>query len=202
MVKINRIYTRTGDDGSTGLVGGDRVPKDSLRVEAYGEVDELNAALGIARTCAEKGLKTENAEKFRTKGAQLLEQISLLQNELFDLGAELATPPGKEWPTMATISASQVERLEHWIDDHTKDIPELRSFVLPGGTDLNASLHLARTICRRAERRVLTLSRHEKVSALALTYLNRLSDLLFAMARAESHRTGTAEYLWEPGRKG
>jgi cob(I)alamin adenosyltransferase len=202
MVKINRIYTRTGDDGSTGLVGGDRVPKDSLRVEAYGEVDELNAALGIARTCAEKALKNQQADKPCAKGAQLLEQIALLQNELFDLGAELATPPGKEWPTMVTISASQIERLEHWIDDHTKDIPELRSFVLPGGTDLNASLHLARTICRRAERRVLTLSRHEKVSALALTYLNRLSDLLFAMARAESHRTGASEYLWEPGRKG
>jgi cob(I)alamin adenosyltransferase len=199
MVKINRIYTRTGDDGSTGLVGGERVAKDSLRVEAYGEVDELNSALGVARTLAEKILVSEKNNPEDTKLKQLLEQIASLQNELFDLGAELATPPGKEWPTMKVISGGHIERLESWIDEHTKNIPELRSFVLPGGTELNAALHLARTICRRAERRVLTLSRQEKVSAHALTYLNRLSDLLFAMARAESHRAGSPEYLWKPG---
>jgi len=201
MVKINRIYTRTGDDGSTGLVGGARVQKDAGRVEAYGEIDELNAALGTARTVLEKSLESSDKQSApsKTKGEQLLQQLALLQNELFDLGAELATPPGKEWPTMAKISAIYSERMEEWIDDHSAGIPELKSFVLPGGTELNAALHVARTICRRAERRVLTFSRSEAVSPQVLTYLNRLSDLLFAMARAESHRMGTPEYLWKPG---
>ena len=189
MVKINKIYTRTGDDGSTGLVGGQRVAKDSIRVHAYGDVDELNSVLGWARTITEKN-----------KSKKLLDMLATLQNELFDLGAELATPAGAEWPGMQKMPVSKAQRMEAWIDDLLTGIPELRSFVLPGGTELNASLHLARTVCRRAERNVLALSRSEQVSPAAIIYLNRLSDLLFAMARYESHHSGTPEYLWVPAK--
>ena len=189
MVKINRVYTRTGDDGSTGLVGGDRVLKDSARVEAYGEVDELNAQLGVARTEAD-----------RVQSKRILEMLAIIQNELFDLGAELATLPGREWPTMSHASAEQSTRMERWIDELTAGLPELKSFVLPGGTALNGALHVARAVCRRAERRVLSMSRAESVNPEALKYLNRLSDLLFAMARSESARAGAPEYLWQPGK--
>lgn len=189
MVKINKIYTRTGDDGTTGLVGGARVSKDSERVEAYGEIDELNAYLGVCRTLAEREC---------SKNASLLAQI---QNTLFDLGSELATPAGQTWEGMITVHGDHVQQLERWIDQLTADLPELRSFVLPGGNDLNGYLHIARTICRRAERRILRLQRSEDVSKEVIAYVNRLSDLLFAMARSESARIGTPEYLWQPGAK-
>lgn len=187
MVKINKIYTRTGDKGDTGLVGGKRVPKDSLRVEAYGEVDELNSFLGLARTYAEQEKRTP-----------LPEILAQLQNELFDLGAELASPGDLTSPKKISVGADQITRLESHIDELMKGIPELRSFVLPGGTPLNAVLHIGRTVCRRAERRVLALSRQEQVAEHAIIYLNRLSDLLFAMARFESHRSQCPEYLWVP----
>ena len=190
MVKINKIYTRTGDTGETGLVGGVRIAKDSLRVEAYGDVDELNSHLGACRTLASSAQRSALTDK--------LEQI---QNELFDMGAELATPPEKPWPGMVSIASDQVTRLEQWIDQLTENMPELRSFVLPGGTELNSALHLARTVCRRAERTIVKLSRNEIVSKDLVAYINRLSDLLFAMARFESHAAGTAEYLWTPGKK-
>ncbi|MBN8550776.1 MAG: cob(I)yrinic acid a,c-diamide adenosyltransferase [Deltaproteobacteria bacterium] len=189
MVKINKIYTRQGDDGTTGLVGGARVTKDSMRVESYGEVDELNSVLGWARTLSE-----------RDKAQTLVEQLTSIQNDLFDIGSELATAPGSEWPGMITIGDRHTAQLEKWIDSLMEGIPELRSFVLPGGTELNAALHVCRTVCRRAERCVLRLSRTEQVSPHVIIYLNRLSDLLFAMARYESHRTGKPEYLWVPGK--
>lgn len=188
MVKINRIYTRTGDDGTTGLVGGERVAKNSLRVSAYGDVDELNSILGLARTRAQAVGRVELEQKLET-----------IQNELFDLGAELACAPGMDLSKMPTISADQGARLESWIDQFTDGIPELRSFVLPGGTELNGFLHLARAVCRRAERTAITLHQHEPVSEPVRVYLNRLSDLLFAMARFESHAANVPEYLWKPG---
>ena len=188
MVRINRIYTRTGDDGSTGLVGGQRVPKNCLRVAAYGEVDELNSFLGHARTLAQRSSRSSLEGKLET-----------IQNELFDLGAELASAPGADLSGMPTVSPEQVARLESWIDELCEGMPELRSFVLPGGTDLNAALHVAGTVCRRAERAVLTLHLQETVSEVVRAYLNRLSDLLFAMARFESHAAGVPEYLWKPG---
>jgi cob(I)alamin adenosyltransferase len=188
MVKINRIYTRTGDDGMTGLVGGARVPKDSLRVEAYGAVDELNSFLGMTRTVAEP------------ESTRLARMCAWLQNVLFDIGAQLATPPGEGWEGMKVIEPVHTSRVERWIDELTTGIPELRSFVLPGGTALNAWLHLARTSCRRAEREVLRLSRNEEVPPEILKFLNRLSDLLFAMSRSASHEAGVPEYLWVPGK--
>lgn len=190
MVKISRIYTRTGDDGTTGLVGGKRIAKDAPRVEAYGDVDELNSHLGLIRTVCEE----QKIEK-------LVAIVSQIQNELFDLGSELATPPGEKWEGMITVQESHSKQLESWIDELTAGIPELRSFVLPGGTQLNSFMHIARTVCRRAERSVLKLAREEDVSKDAKMYLNRLSDLLFAMARYESHRAKKPEYLWVPGKK-
>jgi cob(I)alamin adenosyltransferase len=190
MVKINRIYTKTGDDGTTGLVGGERVAKDSLKVASYGEVDELNCQLGYARTLA------------LASGSDILaSRLAVIQNELFDLGSQLAAPPGEIRDGMPQIDASHVTQLEKWIDEMMEGIPELRSFVLPGGTPLNSVLHIARAVCRRVERSVLALSRQEGVSPFNITYLNRLSDLLFAMARYESHRTATPEFLWAPGKK-
>jgi cob(I)alamin adenosyltransferase len=179
MVYLSRIYTKTGDDGTTALGDGRRVPKDHPRVAAYGSVDELNAALGLA-------LAVQPARPH----AVLLRSI---QNDLFDLGADLCVP---EAAPALRVQAAQVERLERAIDAINAGLKPLRSFVLPGGSPLAAWLHLARTVCRRAEREVVTLARQEKVNPQAAIYLNRLSDLLFVMARAASRGR---EPLWVPG---
>ena len=189
MVKINKIYTRTGDSGTTALVGGARIEKNSPRVCAYGEVDELNSYIGWARTLAENKAVDNIAAK-----------LAQIQNELFDLGSELATPAGASWDGMHTMQQSHVDKLEAWIDELCTGMPELRSFVLPGGTELNSVLHVARTVCRRAERAAIQLKQTEPVSVHVAVYLNRLSDLLFAMARFESQRAKVPEYLWAPGR--
>ena len=191
MVKINRIYTRTGDDGTTGLVGGARIPKDAQRVRAYGAVDEAMAHVGMCRTVSE-GLEL----------ALLTERLTIIQHELFDIGSQLATPPGTEFPGLPTTTPGQVTRLEGWIDDFNSDLPELRSFVLPGGSILNATLHIARTVCRRAEQEVVALSHQESVSQEVRIYINRLSDLLFVMSRYAALKEGKPEYLWVPGKGG
>lgn len=188
MVKLTKIYTCTGDDGSTGLVGGARVKKSSLKVCAYGDVDELNAHLGACRTLA-MDLTNKNIGDMLTR----------IQNELFDIGAELATPADAHWAGMLKAGPEHVSRLEGWIDILNAPLPTLSSFILPGGSTLNAQLHIARTVCRRAERSVLTLHEHEPVSADILRYINRLSDLLFVMARAVIVSEGLPEYLWAPG---
>lgn len=188
MVKLNKIYTRTGDDGSTGLVGGGRVPKNSPRVCAYGDLDELNAQIGLCYTVASAEQKNVLAEK-----------LLRIENELFDLGAELATPPGQEWPTMTKMSSQDIVRLEQWIDELNTPLEELRSFVLPGGSVLNAQLHIARAVCRRTERTVLDLKEVEYVSDEVLHYINRLSDLLFVMSRHALHLDEKPEILWVPG---
>jgi cob(I)alamin adenosyltransferase len=188
MVKLNRIYTRTGDDGTTGLVGGKRTKKNALRVIAYGEIDETNAHIGAAWTIAVQVNRAAIADKLR-----------IIENELFDIGAELATPPDGGWEGMVKTGPENVDRLERWIDELNGQLPELRSFVLPGGTALNAQLHVARTVCRRAERSIVTLSEAEPVSADILHYVNRLSDLLFVMSRFESLKSGCSENLWVPG---
>lgn len=189
-IALNRIYTRGGDRGETGLVGGQRVPKDDLRIEAYGTVDELNAFLGLAGvTCAEA------AEPRLAKLAAILRRV---QHELFNLGSILATKPEDVHPRQARVTDAEVAQLEHEIDAMNAELKPLRSFVLPGGTRLNAELHVARTVCRRAERALVTLARREEVPPEAVRYLNRLSDALFVWSRWASHVQGVAEVLWEP----
>ena len=188
MVTLNRIYTRTGDAGATRLADGRKVSKADLRVEAYGAVDETNACLGLAR--------------LHTAGADALDgSLARIQNELFDLGADLATPAkrGETDGQVLRVSEAQVARLESEIDALNAALPELKSFVLPGGTAAAAALHLARTVCRRAERAAVRLAEAgEAVSPAALKYLNRLSDLLFVAARFANDR-GAAEVFWDSG---
>lgn len=190
-IRITRVYTRRGDQGETDLVGGTRVPKDGARIAAYGTVDELNAAIGVARaTNAAAGAR-------RGAGAELDGILRRLQNELFDLGAELATPPAGFRAGMFRVGATEVTALEATLDRCQRDLAPLRSFVLPGGGPVSALLHVARTICRRAEREILALMRHEDLGSWPLAYLNRLSDLLFVLSRWIGHHRGEQEYLWE-----
>src|SRR5581483_2435468 len=187
MVVLNRIYTRTGDDGTTALGSGERRPKYDLRVAAYGTVDETNAAIGVARL---------HLASFPALDAML----GLIQNDLFDLGADLSVPQREGKAERLRVAASQVERLERDIDTLNADLAPLTSFVLPGGTSGAAHLHLARTICRRAERIMVELASQpgEPVTAAAIQYINRLSDFLFVASRAANHN-GVGDVLWVPG---
>ena len=186
MPRLTRIYTKTGDEGMTGLGGGQRVPKDSLRVTAYGTVDELNSEIGVAISA---GL----CERLTT-------ELALVQNQLFDLGADLATPATSQARhPVPTVEARHIERLERLIDEFNEVVGPLTNFLLPGGSAGAAHLHVARTVCRRAERAATTLAREEAIGATILPYLNRLSDALFVMARYENHERGVTEPLWEPG---
>ena len=193
MVRLNKIYTRTGDDGTTGLGSGERRRKDDLRVETYGTIDETKAAIGLAR------LSTQDSEAF----AALDKMLARIQNDLFDLGADLSTPvkPGEAKDANALkIDAHQVERLEAEIDALNADLAPLKSFVLPGGTAAAANLHLARTVCRRAERLMVALSRveGEVVDPVGARYVNRLSDFLFVASR-HANADGAGDVLWVPG---
>jgi len=181
-----KIYTRTGDDGTTGLLGPGRVAKSAPRVEAYGAVDELNAVLGTVRTL-------DGATTYAT-------ELEAIQSALFDVGAELATVGGARGTVVARVSGASIETLEAWIDRLEADLPALRNFILPGGAPLSAQFHLARTVCRRAERRVVALAATEDVGADVLRYLNRLADLLFVMARHANHRAGVADVEWRASR--
>lgn len=192
-ISITRVYTRTGDKGETGLVGGKRVAKDSPRIVAYGTVDELNAIVGLARTFNEERLAEGEHHRW------LDEVLRKIQNELFDLGSELATPPDAEYEGMFKMGEEQVTALEHLMDHCQKDLEPLRSFTLPGGGRINAFLHQARTVCRRAERELLRLSRAEPVSEWGLRYLNRLSDAFFVLGRWVAKHMGEKEYVWERG---
>jgi len=178
--RLSKIYTRTGDTGTTGLGDGTRVPKDHQRVEAFGTVDELNALIGLLRTA---GLPTEWDHR-----------LNEIQHALFDVGGELCIP-GRE-----SIRAEQVSALESWLDQLNADLAPLKEFILPGGTSGAAWAHLARTVCRRAERRTFTLARNEPVNPETLRYLNRLSDLLFVLARAVNRHAGAGDVLWQPDR--
>jgi cob(I)alamin adenosyltransferase len=191
-IRINRVYTRTGDDGGTALVDGSRVPKDSPRVGCYGAIDELNSVLGLARSF--------NAASPPGAARDRIEEIlQRLQNELFDLGSELATPPAGEYEGMFKVSSADVEALEKTIDACQEHLEPLKSFVLPGGGPVSSFLHLARTTCRRAERDILRLSREEDVGEFVLPYVNRLSDLLFVLSRWVAVKSGETELLWERG---
>jgi cob(I)alamin adenosyltransferase len=192
-IRITRVYTRTGDRGDTALVGGRRVPKDSPRIEAYGTVDELNAVIGLARVFNAEHLRRGKAHR------RLDEVLRRIQNELFDLGSELATPADAAYEGMFRVSQQEVTALERIMDECQKDLTPLKSFVLPGGGRVGGFLHQARTVCRRAERHVLALSRVEPIGEWPLAYVNRLSDLLFVLSRWAGKHLGETEYLWGRG---
>ncbi len=180
-----KIYTRTGDAGETGLFGGGRVPKDHVRVQAYGDVDELNSAIGVARATVPNQLFDE--------------QLEAIQRDLFALGGQLATPdPGKVQGALekAELTEARVAKFERIMDEAERELPELRAFVLPAGTPKAAALHLARTVCRRAERSVVSLAQQSELPDLFVRYLNRLSDLLFTLARLANHREGKGDVTW------
>jgi cob(I)alamin adenosyltransferase len=191
-MRITRVYTRTGDRGTTRLVGGKEVDKDHVRIESYGAVDELNTILGLARTF---NLRSEAspAEVERLDG-----MLKRIQNDLFNVGSDLATPPADRWPGMYRVGEEDVARMEAWIDELNADLGPLKEFVLPGGGPVNGFLHQARTVCRRAERRIVSLLRVEpEVGDGCMKYLNRLSDFLFVASRWAAKALGEPEYLWE-----
>ena len=193
MVKLNKIYTRTGDDGSTGLTDGSRVPKHSSRPQAYGSVDELNSSLGLVYFCLNK----DNSNPLSVEIKDLIKEI---QNDLFDLGADLSTPISKskqKYPPLR-IKKSQIDKLERRIDHYNADLTALNSFILPGGSEASSLLHVSRTIARRAERDTSLLSSEEEINMKSLTYLNRLSDLLFVLCRV-LNENGLRDILWIPG---
>jgi cob(I)alamin adenosyltransferase len=181
-----KIYTRTGDTGETGLLGGDRVAKDHPRVAAFGALDELNAAVGWAAA--------------NVANAEIRGWLGLLQHDLFAIGAVLATPPPQEGGSapkrVPPVPEGRIAEMESWMDGADRELPTLRHFVLPGGARGGAALHLARTVCRRAERAVVRLSAADPVEGSVLAYLNRLSDLLFTLARLENHRAGIIDVEW------
>ncbi len=191
-IALNRIYTRLGDAGETSLAGGQRVAKDSIRIEAYGTVDELNAIVGLA------GVSCQEQSGQDARMGLLAAIIRRVQHELFNLGSILATKPENVHPRQARITTAEIEQLEQAIDAMNEDLPPLRSFVLPGGTRLNAELHLARTVCRRAERLVVALAREEEIPAEAVQYLNRLSDAIFVWSRWANFVLHVPELLWDP----
>ena len=193
-IRLTRIYTRTGDKGLTALVGGARVPKESGRLEAYGTIDELNSIVGIVRTYL-----PEYRERFGAEFTWYAEMLRRIQNELFDVGSELATPDDTEYAGMHRMGDGEIKLLEQEMDRMQKELQPLNSFTLPGGGVLNAFLHQARTVCRRAERAGWQLARGERLNDRLLKYVNRLSDHLFVQSRWVARRLGEPEYLWDRG---
>ncbi|NGZ60636.1 MAG: ATP:cob(I)alamin adenosyltransferase [Nitrospira sp. LK265] len=191
MMRITKVYTRTGDAGKTRLAGGQQVWKDSLRVEAYGAVDELNASIGVVRVInADMNDEVQPAK-------QLEEELRWVQNKLFDVGSILATAPGQTFKNMPQVAAQDVLRLEQLIDRCQKDLEPLKEFILPGGGKVSGFLHQARTICRRAERVCVALSKSEPVDSTIIKFVNRLSDTLFVLGRWVAKTQGEPEFLWE-----
>lgn len=190
-MRITKVYTRTGDKGKTRLAGGQQVWKDNVRVEAYGDVDELNSLIGVIRAF--------NAESvgIHPSADRLEEELRWVQNKLFDVGGLLATAPGQTFKNMPTVTASDVTRLEKLIDNCQKDLAPLKEFVLPGGGKTSSLLHQARTVCRRAERHCVRLGREEPLDQALVQFLNRLSDTLFVLARWILKKEGLPELLWQ-----
>ncbi len=189
---LSRIYTKTGDRGETRLASGEQVPKDSPRLECYGTLDELNAFVGAARVTAD----AEAGGNARI--ADLVSGLARIQHELFNLGSILATSPGKAHPKQARVDDAGIEQLEREIDAMNAELPPLRSFVLPGGSRLNAELHVCRTVCRRAERLLVSLARIDEIDEVNIRYVNRLSDAFFVMSRWVNAVMGVEEVLWSP----
>jgi cob(I)alamin adenosyltransferase len=190
-MRITKVYTKTGDAGKTRLAGGQQVWKDSLRVEAYGTVDELNASIGVARVM--------NADMIgrQAHAEQLEKELRWIQNKLFDIGGILATAPGQTFKNMPQVVEQDVTKLEKTIDRCQKELAPLKEFILPGGGKVSGFLHQARTVCRRAERICIRLAKEETVDAQINIFLNRLSDALFVLARWVAKTQGEAEFLWE-----
>jgi cob(I)alamin adenosyltransferase len=193
-IRLSRIYTRTGDKGTTALVGGKRVPKESGRLESYGTVDELNSIVGIVRTYL-----MEYKDRLGDDYEWYSEMLRRIQNELFDVGSELATPPDGEYEGMHKMGAGEVTQLEEEMNRMEKDLEPLKSFTLPGGGVLNAFLHQARTVCRRAERVLWRVKREEEIGDQVIIYINRLSDHFFVQSRWIAKRLGESEFLWDRG---
>lgn len=190
-MRITKVYTRTGDAGKTRLAGGQEVSKDSLRVEAYGTVDELNASVGVVRVFNAARQTDQDAAR------HLEETLRWVQNKLFDLGSLLATTPGQVFPNMPGVTEEDVAKLERSIDVCQEELAPLMEFILPGGGKVSGFLHQARTVCRRAERLCVGLARQETVDPLLIKFLNRLSDALFVWARWIAQKQGESEFLWE-----
>jgi len=194
MVKITKVYTRSGDSGTTGLVGGRRLPKDHPRIMAYGTVDELNSVLGIVLSFLLQKEETISRKKLGV----ILEAI---QQKLFDMGSQLATLPGDEYKGQIYLKPEDTVWLEGIIDSMNEELQPLKSFILPGGTPLNSFLHLSRTVCRRAEREIIKLNQIDLVSPEIIKFINRLSDFLFVTGRWVTEKLGENEILWKPGKK-
>jgi len=193
MVRITKVYTKSGDKGETGLVGGRRIPKTDSRIEAYGTIDELMSIIGIARCFNSQKEPSKRRDKFEVI-------LQAIQQKLFDMGSELATYPGDEYEGQVKVAQQDTQWLEEIIDAMNAELSPLTSFILPGGSPLNAFLHQARTVCRRAEREVIRLSEKESPSEFIVPYLNRLSDALFVFGRWVSATMGETELLWESGK--
>ena len=191
-IRINKVYTRTGDAGKTRLIGGEKRWKDDARVEAYGTVDELNSEIGLCREL----LKEQKEDQF----SSLIRFLKSAQNELFNLGTQLASAEDRDSDNLPRLSHDAISKLESEIDTANELLSELTSFVLPGGSVINAQFHIARNVCRRAERRAVTLSKIEKLDPVNMKYLNRLSDALFVWSRWISSVLGNEEHLWVPNR--
>jgi len=191
-IRLTKIYTRTGDEGMTALVGGKRVPKESGRLEAYGTIDELNSIIGIVRTYL-----PQYREGLGADFDPYSESLRRIQNELFDVGSELATPPDFTYPQMHKMGPGEVKKLEEEMDRMEGELETLKSFTLPGGGVLNAFLHQARTVCRRAERVLWALKREEDINDQLIIYVNRLSDHLFVQSRWVAKRLNEPEFLWD-----
>ncbi|MDP7027216.1 MAG: cob(I)yrinic acid a,c-diamide adenosyltransferase [Candidatus Marinimicrobia bacterium] len=189
-IRINKVYTRTGDAGKTRLIGGEERWKDDARVEAYGTVDELNSEIGLCREL----LKEQKEDQF----SSLIRFLKSVQNELFNLGSQLAAAEDRDSENLPQLSDDAISKLESKIDTVNESLLELTSFILPGGSVINAQFHMARNVCRRAERRTVTLSRNETVVPENIRYLNRLSDALFVWSRWVSHILGDTENFWNP----
>ncbi len=191
-MRITRVYTKTGDKGTTSLADGSRVSKADLRLETYGTVDELNAIVGLCRS------SLENSENLNAGAISKIDQwLEAVQNDLFNLGGDLATPVASRWENMIVVGDAEIVRLEQMIDDLQSNLPPLREFVLPGGTRINAELHLCRTVCRRAERIAVQLQEHAEINPQAVPFLNRLSDFFFVASRWVQHCAGKSEVTWK-----
>jgi cob(I)alamin adenosyltransferase len=201
MPKLTRIYTRTGDDGTTGLVGGQRVKKNALRIETYGTIDELSSVIGLARTALSAVQRTrpvQDAARANAVALRLDAWLAWTQDILFNVGSELATLPDDRWPGMPLVAEADASALERAIDEAQTELAPLANFIHPGGAYAGAFLHQARTVCRRAERLLTTLSETEPVSADLFRYVNRLSDALFVWSRWINHALDQPEHLWDP----